>query len=270
MKHTAVLLAVSVSSAFAQSVDIQQVPDLPIRTVPADGAAAQPSAGWKFSAGGGLSYAPRYEGSASNRLRFMPLLDASYNNGKLFISALRGVGYNFSATRNAQYGLRLAPGHGRKQNADPRLNGMGNIGYSIEAGVFLNLRFAPWYVSSGLTTGVHGTHAELGAGIGFPLSPRDRLRLGTNLNWGNTKYNQTYFGVTSIQAAASGNVLSAYDASAGIKDYAFTANWMHGFSKEWFSSANYSFKRLTGSTQYSPLVMRRSFNSFNFLLGYRF
>ena len=49
-----------------------------------------------------------------------------------------------------------------------------------------------------------------------------------------------------------------------------TANWMHSYSKEWFGSASASFKRLAGSAQYSPLVLRRTSNSFNFLLGYRF
>jgi outer membrane scaffolding protein for murein synthesis (MipA/OmpV family) len=198
----------------------------------------------------------------------MPLFDAT--NGHLFISPQRGIGYNFSNDPTKEYGVRLTLGHARWQNADPRLNGMGNIGYSVETGAFLNLRFAPWYVSSGITTGIHGTHAELGGGLGFPISAKDRLRFGANLNWANAAYNQTYFGVTPEQALLSGNVLTPYNAGAGIKDYALTANWAHNFSKEWYSSTGVSFKWLAGSAANSPLTLRRSQPSANFLAGYRF
>lgn len=270
MKYAVLFLAAGLAAApaLAQRMDIQPIPDLPIKSVPPASAPTPPPSEWQVSVGGGVSDAPRYEGSAYNRLRFMPLLEAS--NGRLFVSILRGVGYNFSGDRNFEYGLRLAPGHARRQSADPRLYGMGDIGYSIEPGAFLNMRFAPWYVSSGISTGVHGTHADLGTGIGLPLSGADRLRLGINLNWGGAQYNQTYFGVTSAQAAASGNVLTAYDAGAGVKDYALTANWAHNYDKNWFSSAGMSYKWLVGSARYSPLTQRNSMRAINFVLGYRY
>jgi MipA family protein len=272
MKLSILLLAAAVLTpiaAFAQTVDVQPIPDLPLRTVPPAGKSS-PAGSWTFSIGGGISYAPRYEGAASNRLRFMPLLEASYSNGKLFMSPLRGIGYNFSDDRNLQYGVRLTIDRGRKQNVDPHLNGMGDIGYAPAIGVFFNRRFAPWYVSGSLATSTHGTYAAVGTGMNFQLSISDRMRIGANLNWADTKYNQTFFGVTPVQAAASGNVLTAYDAAAGIKDYALTANWMHIYSRQWFSSLGASIKQLEGSARDSPLTMRRTTSSFNFLVGYRF
>lgn len=273
MRLLVLLLTAAVPiSVLGANVDIQPIPDLPLSNVPpATPAEAAAAAGtWRFAVGGGASYAPRYEGAAHDRLRFMPLLEASYDNGKFFISPLRGVGYNFSDERDVQYGVRLVPGHIRRQSADPQLNGMGDIGFTPEAGLFFNQRFAPWYVSSGITTGSHGTHAELGGGIGFPLSAADRLRVGVNLNWGDARYNQTYFGVTPAQAAASGNVLTAYNAGPGIKDYALTGNWVHNYDKNWFNSAGVSYKWLAGSALHSPLTQRSSAGSVNFLVGYRF
>jgi outer membrane protein len=132
------------------------------------------------------------------------------------------------------------------------------------------LRLAPWYVSSGVNTGSHGNHAELGGGIGFPVSNSDRLRFGVNLNWGDNKYNQTYSGVTTEQSIVSGNVVATYYASAGIKDYAFTANWMHDIDKAWFSSTGLSYKLLTGPAEQSPLTQSSNAASMNLLLGYRF
>ncbi len=271
MKYSVIFLAAGMAAAapaLAQRMDIQPVPDLPIKSVPPVGGPTPPEPEWKISLGGGVSDVPRYEGSATNRLRFMPLLEASY--GHFFISPLRGAGYNFSDDRNLEYGLRLAPGHARWQNADPRLNGMGDIGYSIEPGAFLNLRFAPWYVSSGISTGVHGTHVELGGGIGFPLSAADRMRAGISLNWADAKYNQTYFSVTPAQAAASGNVLTPYSAGPGVKDYALTANWVHNLDARWFTSVGASYKWLTGSARNSPLTVRDTMRSINFVVGYRY
>jgi outer membrane scaffolding protein for murein synthesis (MipA/OmpV family) len=273
MKIAALFLTILTPfTALAANVDIEPIPDLPINTVPAAPATESASASgvWKFSVGGGISYAPRYEGAANDRLRFMPLLEASYSDGHFFASVLRGIGYNFSDSKNTQYGIRIAPGHRRKESADPHLYGMGSIGFTPEAGLFLNRRFGPWYVSSGISSGNHGTHAELGGGIGFPLSVADRLRFGVNLNWGNAEYSQTYFGVTSAQATASGNVLSAYTASAGVVDYALTSNWQHNYSEEWFSSTGLSYKWLGDSAKRSPLTQRSAMASANFLLGYRF
>lgn len=258
--------------ASGEEIDTQQIPDLPVRSVPsgrpAENAASR--SGWNFMLGGGISYAHRYEGAAGNRLRFMPLLEVSYNNGKLFISPLRGIGYNFSDDRNVQYGLRLAMVMGRRQNVDPHLNDMGDISRTAEFGPYLNWRVAPWYISGGINASSHGAHAELGGGLNLPLSAADRIRLGTNLNWGSAQYNQAYFGVTPAQAAASNNVLTPYQPGAGIKDYALTANWTHNYTKEWSGTAGWSSKRIVGSDQYSPLVMRRAMQSFNFLVGYRF
>ncbi|OIR16897.1 MltA-interacting protein MipA [mine drainage metagenome] len=266
------LMTAAPLSALAANLDVEPIPDLPLNNVPRTPAAENvpTESAWKFSLGGGASYAPRYEGAANDRMRFMPLLEASYKDGKAFISLLRGMGYNFSDERDTQYGVRLAPGYGRWQSDDPRLNGTGDIRFIPEAGLFFNRRFAPWYVSSGISTGSHGVHAELGAGINFPLSTADRLRLGTNLNWGDGRFNQTYFGVTPEQAAASGYVLTTYNAGAGIKDYALTANWLHNYSREWFSNGGVSYKWLTGPALQSPLVQRRGMESVNFLVGYRF
>jgi outer membrane scaffolding protein for murein synthesis (MipA/OmpV family) len=254
----------------AANFDIQPIPDLPLSNLPASTEADTSAGTWRFTLGGGLSYAPRYEGAVHDRLRFMPLLDATYKNGKFFASPLRGVGYNFSGDRDAQYGVRLTPGKNRRESADSHLTGMGNIGFTPEAGLFYNQRFAPWYISSAISTGDHGTHAELGSGIGFALSPTDRLRVGVNLMWGDSKYNQTYFGVTPAQATASGNVLTAFNASSGVKDYALTGNWLHSFDRKWFSNAGVSYKWLTGSAKQSPLTQRRAASSVNYLVGYRF
>lgn len=264
----ALFLLAAMAPVAARNLDVQPIPDLPLRNVPPAGPPAPPPPEWKITLGAGLSDAPRYEGAAANRLRAMPFIDAA--DGHFFASILRGVGYNFSDDRTLEYGVRLALGHVRRTSSDPHLNGMTDIPYSVEGGLFLNKRFAPWYVSSGLTTGKHGVHAELGSGIALPLSEADRLRLGVNLNWADRRYNQTYFGVSPAEAAASGNVLTPYEAGAGVKDYAVSLNWAHNYTSQWFSTANASYKWLAGSARTSPLTLRATQPAVNFMLGYRY
>lgn len=255
--------------SYAATIETQPIPDLPLRTVPPAGEQPAPQTDeWRFSLGGGLSYKPRYEGAASYHRRFLPVLEAS--KGKFFISPLRGIGYNFSDDRRLEYGLRLGIGMGRKANLDPHLNGMGNIGFVPETGAFLNYRLMPFYLSSGITTGAHGSHLEFGVGLTLPVSKQDRIRLGVSSNWGDSRYNRTFFSVSPTQAANSGNVLWTYEASAGFKDYALTANWSHNFDKQLYGTVGYSRKRLVGSVSHSPLVLNPLSFSVNIALGYRF
>lgn len=223
---------------------------------------------WKITAGGGMASTPRYEGSATNRIRFVPLLDLEY--GRFFAGTSRGLGYNLSDTQNIQYGPRLTLAQRRWQNADARLNGMTDLGYAAEAGAYGHARFGAWYLDSSLAASSRGTRVEFGGGYDLPLTQADKLRFGVDATWGNTKYMQTYFGVSAAEATASGGVLNAYNAGSGIKDYQLKANWTHAYNAQWFSNAGIAYKRLAGSALNSPLTMRRSATTASFVVGYRF
>lgn len=261
MKKVALLFPLLLGSQFAMA-DGSGIPG----TIE-DSAAVVDSA-WKIAAGGGLASVPRYEGASKNRLRFAPLLEIS--NGNFFAGTSRGIGYNFSEDKDLQYGARITLASHRKQNVDARLNGMGDIGNAAELGGFVNARFSPIYVTSSVASSSHGAHIEIGSGYETHLSAADKVRAGVDINWANGKYMQTYFGVNAAQAAASGGVLTAYNAGSGIKDYALKANWMHSYSKEWFSNAGISYKQLAGNAKNSPLTQRNGLTSASFVVGYNF
>lgn len=223
---------------------------------------------WKIAVGGGLASVPRYEGASSNRLRFAPLLEIS--DGKFFAGTSRGIGYDFSDDKSLQYGARITLSPYRRQNVDARLNGMGDLGNAAEFGGFLNARFSPIYLTSSIASSSHGAHIELGGGYETALTAADKLRAGLELDWANGKYMQTYFGINASQAAASGGVLTAYNATSGVKDYALKLNWMHSYSKQWFSNLGATYKQLGSSAKNSPLTTRNSMNTLSFIVGYNF
>ncbi|MEI7842977.1 MAG: MipA/OmpV family protein [Gallionellaceae bacterium] len=226
--------------------------------------------GWQASLGAGAAYVPRYEGSANSILRAAPLLDASYSNGKFFVSVTRGIGYNFSDSKYFQYGVRLGIGNARSESDDARLYGMGNLKYIAEGGVFARTFLGPISLFSNVLGGDYGAHGDVGLSVGIPLGKENRLRLSAIQNWGDTRYMQTYFGVTAAQALASGGVLTAYDATEGTKDVVMSASWVHNFDKSWFSSVGVTTKRLQNSALLSPLTQRGVTNSQSILIGYRF
>jgi outer membrane protein len=262
MKKITLLATLLLSSQFALA-DGSGIPGT-------DENAASPAAtgAWKVMLGGGFASVPRYEGSATNRLRAVPLLEVG--NGHFFAGTTRGIGVNFSDDQSLQYGLRLTMAPQRKHSLDARLNGMGDLAAAAELGGFVSARFSPWYVTSSIAGSSRGSRMELGGGYELKLSDADQLRAGLEMNWANGKYMQNYFGVTTAQAAASGGVLTAYNATSGVKDYALKLNWMHSYSKEWFSNAGVSVKQLSASAKNSPLTLRNSTNTVSFVVGYNF
>ncbi|MDX8399026.1 MAG: MipA/OmpV family protein [Gallionellaceae bacterium] len=220
--------------------------------------------------GAGVKYGPRYEGAATNQLRYVPILDINYRNGGFFIGVLRGIGFDFSESKYIKYGVRLHVGSARSPDNDAHLFGMTNIAYYPEASFFLSTRLGPLSFSSTAAGSSYGAHANLGCGLVIPLGKEDRLRLGVRANWDDGNYAQTYFGVSTTEAVASGNILTPYTATEGKRDTVLTAAWTHSFNKQWFANTGLTYKKLEGSAQFSPLAQRTSMNSMRFSLAYRF
>ena len=243
---------------------------LPLLAVPAFAADAGTDrvSDWKITLGGGIASVPRYEGSSSNRLRGVPVFEAE--KGRFFAGVSRGIGYNFSDIDGLQYGLRATLAHARYHTADARLNGMNDITYTGEAGAFANINQGLWYGQANFAASSNGTRAELGAGLNTKVSETDFVRVGATLDWGDSKYNQTYYGVTTAEAAASGNVLTTYNAGSGIRHYGATASWTHSFDKNWFGNITINAKQMAGSAKNSPLTMKSNMQGGAVTVGYRF
>lgn len=223
---------------------------------------------WHGSIGGGVENAPAYDGDAENQLRLVPLLDLQKD--RFFISLKRGVGFNFSNVKYFQYGLSVLVGQPRNQYVDWRLNGMGNINYYPEGNLFFSAHLGLLSLSGNVASSSYGTRANFGGNIAIPIGSENIFRLGSTITWGDSIYNQTNFGVTTEQAAASGGTLTPYFPTAGKVMTKMNATWIYNFDKSWFSTFDFSYKRLEGSAQLSPLTQRTSMISEALLLGYRF
>ena len=117
-------LVLAAPGAFAQAFDAVRL----------YGAAPGTDAG---TAGAAIVATYEYQGSDERSTLLLPVLDYQWANG-WFAGVANGIGFNFSASPQFQYGLRLTADKGRKESSASALRGMGDIDAAAEGSAFFN------------------------------------------------------------------------------------------------------------------------------------
>lgn len=215
-----------------------------------------PKKDWSFTIGGLGYYSPTYEGSDSSDFSVFPYLDIRWRN-RLFLSARDGLGGNLVATPDFTLGGAFNYYWGRNDDDDDVLNGMEDIEGGIEGSLFAKLRHGPWGLNATLRQGLTGSDSGtvFTIGGGYTFMPMDNLRLVLNADASlvSGNYANTWFGISSSEAAAS-SLLSAYEAEAGWKDYGLGLTAIYSWNKRWGLMGLLKFKRLQDNVADSPLV----------------
>lgn len=249
----------------------------------------------------GIQSAPRYDGTGSRKVSALPVLQVQWSNG-IFISGM-SAGMHLSDSPTFEYGPLLAVQPGRDESGsgnvvdgvgvnlissgtfqDPiakaqlqgteRLTGMNDIGARLQGGVFGNYYVSPqWRLTSSLLYGAgndrDGARLDLGVQrLAAALGEHHRVSLAAGVSVVNRNYNQTYFGVTSIEARRSR--FGYYEAGGGLQDVHVGVRWNWVWSPSWMLTTNVQAKRLLGSAAHSPLVERSSNATVSTAIGYRF
>jgi outer membrane scaffolding protein for murein synthesis (MipA/OmpV family) len=217
------------------------------------------------SADGGLVGAiaiagTEYMGSDERRALVLPVLDYQWRNG-WFAGTGNGVGYNFSARPDLQYGLRLTADFGRDEGRSEALRGLGDVDPAVEFGGFLNYFVSrEVFLTSSLRYGAgndaNGLQVDLGAGYSMPLSPQLRWVAGVAATVVNSAYMRSYFGVDAGQSAASG--YAVYEPGGGLRDVRFNTSLAYQIDARTSVTAGVSVSRLLGDAADSPIVRQAS------------
>jgi MipA family protein len=252
------------------------------------------SSPWQVSVGLGLISTPEYEGGNKTVSSILPDINASYKTSSFGTFAIgsktRGLSWTAIDTDDYSFGISLGFDPGRIDTKDgtlfkpgsKRLRGVGEIKSSAEVGAFghvnagipLTLAFTKGSgdgkadAITGSIKGHGGSRIELGAEIPWQISSNVGLSFVPNIVWADKKYNQTYFGVTTAQAARSG--FRAYNAGAGLKSVGLTVGMNYKIDSNWSANAAASFNQLKGDAAKSPLVQKKSQNTFTVGVGYAF
>lgn len=227
---------------------------------------------WGLTLGGGAIVAPIYPGASRHEVKPLPLVSLSYRNTVSMTSD--GLRVDLINKDGFHFGPTLGYFVGRDESDDSHLRGMGNITPSLTAGLFGAYDFGPFEASFNVRQAITHTDNGLLGTVRFDYrttlfaGKRAQLVVGPNLDFANTNYEQTWFGVTPSQSASSG--LTAYNPKGGLRDVGLHADVSYQYSKHIIFHGLASVQRLMNDAGDSPVVQDRTQMFIGLGVGYHF
>ncbi len=208
---------------------------------------------WALSIGVISGVTPEYEGSDDYEFGIGPNIAGSWRDILFFKG--KTFGANLVREKNLKAGPILSWSGGRDEDDNDKLEGLGDVDGSIEAGGFVSYRRKPlrfkMEARHDVNSGHEGGLVELSAGTTLPFDkPRVFVALGTT--WASDDYMESFFGVDSSQSAESG--LKKYKAESGIKDISLSVAAGYSITNRWRLGGKVEYKRLLGDAADSPIV----------------
>jgi outer membrane protein len=213
----------------------------------------------------GAIYRPDYEGSDDYEGYVAPFARYNMESGR-YIS-LGGTGGSERAarlkmnilTRETAWEIGPVIQYRFKRGGDVKNNqvaDMQTVPNEQEAGGFVGRHFGQLFLSM---TGVYDISGESDGTLFYfnglyrmPVSDRFEMAVGAQTTWASDDYMETYFGVSSSNAASSG--LPKYSAGSGLKDAGVSLTGHYKFTKTWGLIGNVSYTRMLNDAKDSPLV----------------
>lgn len=216
-------------------------------------------AGWGVSLGAGLAEVPRYPGSSQRRARLVPLISLNYG-GRFFIGPL-GIGVVAIRCHGFRAGPVVGFERGRSESDDPHLAGLGDISSGATAGLFAAYARGPLEVSAtarqAISHSTNGLSGLLQVNVRHVFAAaRTLVTLGPDLEFGNSDFQRTWFGISPLQSAASG--LPLYAPGAGVNRIGVHAALTYRASTHVLWRVFGRISDLTGDAAQSPVIERRT------------
>ncbi|MGT2453103.1 MipA/OmpV family protein [Cupriavidus basilensis] len=248
------LLALALSlgtTATWAAPEMPDVPDVPVST-------ATTTSNWKISAGPGIYVAPKFPGARDSLIYPIIYQDIDYK-GRFFSRGFDFLGIYAVNNDIWQVGadFQFDPTW-RKSKDDSRLNGLGDVNMTVRARAFAQAQVSFVTFSADVAQDIAGQGQGLIANgdILFSLPAGKWLfTLGPGLTWTNSKYMQTFFGVTADQSARSG--LPTHAVGAGLREWHANGIVSYEISRNWSALGSVTFARLQGDAASSPITERR-------------
>ena len=245
---------------------------------------------WEFFLGAGAAYEPEYEGSDRYTTEFQPGFQIVYKD-RLLITP-QGIGAFIVSQDRLRIQTAIGYGGGRKESDSPDLAGLGDIDdgavFAFGAQYDLTRRVAATVDVQKYFSGSEGTLVTLGVQSQVPfgvvrgallptgvqpdavINEQRGLALfgGVSVDWADTNYNNTFFGISAVQSAASG--LSQYSAGSGFKSVNAEIGFLQPLGKGWGLTGAVGYSRLLGDAVDSPIVKSRNAVTTELAVGFRF
>jgi len=220
----------------------------------------QRSRDWTLTLGVEGRVLPEFEGSNSNVLRPSPVFSLRRaGTPARFRSPRDGSGAALIDSGPFKFGPSIKIKRPRKESDNAALSGLGDVGWTLEAGAF-----AEYWPSNWLRTrlelrrgfgGHDGVVGDAAADIVMPLTDRLTVSGGPRLSAANAAALSPYYSITTGQSAASG--LPVYSASSGLKSWGAGAQVSYQIDPNWRGYWFLEYEQLAGDVARSPLVTQR-------------
>lgn len=215
--------------------------------------------------GTGVQAGPRYMGSRDTRATIVPVL--LVQRGIFFIDTSRGAGLQMLTDSGlyASQSVRYDQGRGEKSDlfrpGSRDLAGMGEVQGSLTSHTMIAQQLPAGLSVSAeadatLRSGLRRQNLRLGAEWSAIDAGGERLTFDVAAYWGDSRFNQAYFGVTPAQAANSR--FAAYRAPGGLYAYSAGAEWEHKLADHWYGSMQLTAMPFAERAKASPLMARKS------------
>lgn len=218
--------------------------------------AEKPRGAWRTRIGAGPQLVPRFPGSGD--MVFRPFLDVSRARGDTpfeFEAADESSGLPLLRQQGFDFGPALTF-EGSRRTKD--LPGVPRVGFTVEAGGFLEYKFAnPVRARLEVRQGIGGHEGLVGmASVDYIARDRDDwlFAIGPRLSFSDGGYQRAYFGVPVEASIPSG--LPAFRPDGGIHAVGGTATFLKQLDRRWGISSYAKYDRLIDDAGRSPIVDR--------------
>jgi outer membrane scaffolding protein for murein synthesis (MipA/OmpV family) len=219
-------------------------------------AGAAQAKGWVVSPGAKVNILTPYEGAdhvvvrpspsfnirpASRPYRFTP------SDGGTTIEIISTDHFSFGPMARFRY----------KRESKDQLTGLREIKWAAEPGAFVDIW--PTYWLRFRAEGRHGVggHKGLVGDLGADLvlnRGKWSASIGPRVGYGDTKYMDTYFGVTPLEAARSPLITRIYTPKGGIRYTGVTVAAAYNLDRNWRAKFDVGYKHLNDRAGLSPIV----------------
>jgi outer membrane protein len=221
-------------------------------------AAAPPAANaWVITIGADARAIPRYPGSNAFGMTPIPYFDmARPGSPEKFHGPIDGLGFALFDNNVVAIGPVGSLIWQRKQSYSSSLNGLGNIGYTLNLGGFMDYWVVPWLrtraeVMQGVGEG-SGVTGRLFADAVLPLSPAMTWSVGARGRYVTAGTEKPYYSITPAQSLATG--YPVYHAGSGWQAVGAGTQLKYRFNPSWATYGFVEYEKLIGPTEDSPIV----------------
>jgi len=217
--------------------------------------------GISFELGAAGKMTPRYFGASKLVLSPVPLIHfkrLELPNG-------------FTIGGGSDEGFSLSPSIdviGKRSTKDsPELVGLNTIDTAVELGVAAKYQMGQFRVMGAVRRGFgghEGFRGELGADVIVKAGEQWTFHGGPRLNFGDSKFTNTYFGVSAAEASA---LYPATTTGSGLYSAGLEAGARYQVDDFWAVEAGAGWSRLTGDAAKSPITAQGSKNQYSLSLG---